>query len=285
MAAALTASLVLAGPVMLAILIGKPVGVYATIIERLHLLPLLLTAPPLAWGADILLSRVPHRARGAMGLVAVGAVAVVDGVTVPATIREAERPTVEQYLRNTLAMLPPEAVVFGSGDHRCFGFLYEQTVLGLRPDVTYVEAGMLADGWYRDRIARALSRREVGDDPVLLAGSLADGGTPVFVTDSVDRLLPAGRASYAVGTVVRVLRSGVEAPPPTEVEAMNLEIARAFVREPIPPRDRWGWAGDVDATYARPWLSLARAFEQLGDPARARLDRDRAASRSAADFH
>lgn len=144
---------------------------------------------------------------------------------------------------------------------------------------------MLADGWYRDRIARALSRREVGDDPVLLAGSLADGGTPVFVTDSVDRLLPAGRASYAVGTVVRVLRSGVEAPPPTEVEAMNLEIARAFVREPIPPRDRWGWAGDVDATYARPWLSLARAFEQLGDPARARLDRDRAASRSAADFH
>jgi hypothetical protein len=283
-AVTLSVSLVLAGPLMLAILIGKPLGVYALVIERLHILPLMLATVPLAWGADVALARArPALTRGVLTGVVL-TVTVVNVATVPATVRESERPTVEQYLRNTLSVLPRGAIAFGVGDHRCFGFLFLQTVLGVRPDVTYVEAGMLRDGWYRERIARAIDESSVGDDAAALAARLADEGRQVFVTNALADLVPAGHDSYAVGTVVRVLPLGVQPPAPEVLEAMNLAASRGFVREPTAPRDPWGWSGEVDTTYARPWLALSQAFDALGQPDRARLERDRALARTPAAF-
>jgi hypothetical protein len=281
---ALVASLVLAGPVMLAMLIGPPVGIYGFVIERLHLLPLMLAVLPLAWGLDVLLSRSrPAVAQAATGGATVVVVAF-NWATVPAQVREDERPTVEQYLRNTLAELPPGAVVFGVGDHRCFGFFFLRSVQGIRPDVTYVEAGMLREAWYRSGTARALGLQDVGDDAATIAGALADAGRPVFVTDSLESLVPTGYRSYPLGTVARVLPFGTEPPAPEHLEAMNLDVARAFVREPTAPKDPWGWSGEVDATYARPWLTLSRDFDALGQSDRARLERERAVSRKPASL-
>lgn len=281
-AVAVVASLALAGPVMLAMLIDRPVGIYGLVIERLHLLPLMLAVLPMAWGVDVALARAtPVVARAAMGA-ATAAVVAFNASSVPAAVREDERPTVEEYLRNTLAELPPGAIVFGVGDHRCFGFFFLQTVEGVRPDVTYVEAGMLREAWYRSRTARSLGVPRVADDAATLATAMADAGRPVFATDSLDTLVPRGHATYALGTVVRVLPAGAEPPGPEQLEAMNLEIARAFVREPTAPRDPWGWSGEVDATYARPWLALSAAFDAVGEHDRARLERERAMSRSPA---
>jgi hypothetical protein len=281
-AVAFAASFLLAGPMMLALLIGRPVGVYALVIERLHMLPLMLATVPVAWGVDVALARVrPAAAPWATALATVAVVAY-NAATVPAGVREAERPTVEQYLRNTLGMLPPGAVVLGVGDHRCFGFFFLQTVEGVRPDVTYVEAGMLRDGWYRERIARALGGASVGDDAAGLAARLADAGRAVFVTDSLNDLVPAGHASFPDGTVERVLAAGEASPAPAVLEAMNLEVARNFVREPTAPKDPWGWSGEVDATYARPWIQLSREYQALGDADRARLERERAFARDPA---
>ncbi len=283
-AVAVAASLALAGPVMLAMLVRRPVGIYALVIERLHLLPTMLAVLPLAWGVDVVLARVrPVLAQVTTGVAAAAAVAF-NTATVPAQVREDERPTVEQYLRNTLAELPPGAVVFGVGDHRCFGFFFLQTIEGIRPDVTYVEAGMLREAWYRSRTARALGVPGVGDDATKLAAALADADRPVFVADSLDLLVPSGHPSYAVGTVVRVLPVGADLPSPDRLETMNLEVAHAFVREPTAPRDPWGWSGEVDATYARPWIALSRAFDALGQPERARLHRERARARAPASL-
>ncbi len=283
-AVAFAASFLLAGPLMLAVLIGRPVGVYALVIERLHLLPLMLATVPVAWGVDVAFTRARPAVAQVVTGVATVAVLAYNGAAVPAAVRESERPTVEQYLRNTLGMLPPGAVVLGVGDHRCFGFFFLQTVEGVRPDVTYVEAGMLRDGWYRERIARALGGASVGDDAATLAATLADAGRAVFVTDSLDLLVPPGHPSYAIGTVVRLLPVGAEPPSPDRLEGMNLKVADAFVREPTSPRDPWGWSGEVDAMYARPWIALSMAFDASGQPEHAWLERQRALARAPASL-
>ncbi len=198
-ATALAASVALAGPVLLALLVGKPLGVYAVIIERLHLLPQLLLSIPLAWGIDAVLRYVRPSVATPIMVAAVGLASAFAVLDVPAELRETERPTVEQYLRNTLGQLPPGAVVVGTGDHRCFGFFFLQTVLGVRPDVVYVEAGMLRASWYRARLVRALGEESLGVDARALVGALADEGRHVFVTDSLDQLLPPGHPTYAMG--------------------------------------------------------------------------------------
>jgi hypothetical protein len=280
-AAALATSLLLAGPVFLALLVAKPVGIFAVVIARFYLLPLLLASIAFAWGADVVLSKVSRNAGRAAAWTAAIAIVAFEATQVLDEVREADRPTVEQYLRNTLAELPQRAVMVGTGDHRCFGFFYLQTVVGIRTDVVYVEAGMLHDGWYRDRIARALGEpgMEVGDAAPGLIEALVHRDRPVFVTDSVDTLVAPPLATYALGTVVRVLPPGEAPPEPEALERMNLDIARAFLREPSVPKDPWGWSGEVDATYARPWLELSRAFAAQGKQDRARVDLERALAR------
>ena len=278
-AAALAASLILAGPVLVAPIVLEPVGVDAGVVARFYLLPLMLASMAFAWGVDAALSVASPRAGRRVAWLAAVAIAAVEASSVPDEVREANRPTVEQYLRNTLAELPRDAVVVGTGDHRFFGFFYLQTVLGVRTDVIYVEAGMLRDGWYRDRIARALGERSVSAAGPALVEALVQQGRALFVTDSVDTLVPPGLATYALGTVVRVLPPGDTPPAPEVLEAMNLALSRAFVREGSAPKDPWGWSGEVDATYARPWLELSRAFSARGMPERARVDLERAAMR------
>jgi len=275
-AAALAGSLSLAGPVLLAFLVARPVGIFAVVIARFYLLPLMLAAIALAWGVDALLSAAPPRAGPPIAWLAVAAIAAFEATYVPDEVKEANRPTVEQYLRNTLAELPPRAIMVGTGDHRCFGFFYLQTILGVRTDVVYVEAGMLRDGWYRARIARAAGETGLPDTGPMLIETLVLRGRAVFVTDSTDTLVPPGAATYALGTVVRVLPPGEAPPDPEALEAMNLKMARAFVREAAAPRDPWGWSGEVDATYARPWVELSRAFAARGMADRARIDLERA---------
>lgn len=279
-AAAFVGSALLAGPALLALLVGKPVGIYALVVERFHLLPQMLAAVPVAWGVDAALTRASPRAARAIAAAAVLAIAGVNGASVPRQLREAERPTVEEYLRNTLAELPSGAVLVGTGDHRCFGFFFLQTIAGVRPDVTYVEAGLLRDAWYRRRIARALGAAAgaVGESGPEVIRQLVAEGRAVFVSDSLEALLPPGHPSYALGTVVRVLPALASPPDPDALEAMNLALARTFAREPSPPNNPWSWSGEVDATYGRPFTDLARTFAALGQTDRARVDLERSAA-------
>jgi hypothetical protein len=279
-AVAFACSAALAGPVLLAMLVGKPVGIYALVIERFHLLPQMIAAVPIAWGLDVGLSRLPTRARWAPWFATaalLAAVTVANGLTVPARLREDDRPTVEHYLRNTLAEVPADAVLVGTGDHRAFGFFFLQTIEGVRPDVTYVEASLLPAPWYRERIARALRQPEVPERGASLVATLVQQGRPVFVTDSLETVLPPGYPTVALGTVVRVLPPGASPPDADTLEAENLALARSFVREPHAPADPWSWSGEVDATYGRPFTDLSGTFGALGQPERARQNVERSA--------
>jgi hypothetical protein len=205
-ALAITASWLLAGPVVLAMLIGKPVENYPLVVERMYILPLLILSIPLAWGVDLLLEQAPRDAREWIAAAAAIAVTAVDTGRVPPRIAEYERPTVEHYLQDSLSNLPRLALLVGVGDQRFFGFLVEQRVLGLRPDVVYVDAGMLRTDWYRARISAALADGvQVTSDPRELVAAEARSGRQVYLTDSVDQLVPAGFETTALGTVVKVV--------------------------------------------------------------------------------
>jgi hypothetical protein len=279
-ALAITASWLLAGPAVLAMLIGKPLGIYAVIIERMHILPLLILSVPLAWGVDLLLEQAPRGAREWIAAAAAMAVTAVDTWRVPPRIAEYERPTVEHYLQDTLSNLPPLALLVGVGDHRFFGFLVEQRVLGLRPDVVYVDAGMLRTDWYRARVAAALGDGvQVTSDPRELVAVEAKSGRQVYLTDSVDQLAPAGFETMALGTVVKVVPPGAPLLAPEDLERTNLDLARGQHRDPTRPEDPWSWAGEADGAYATPWVALAKAYGSRGDAAAASRCIDRAGAR------
>lgn len=267
-AMAVTASWLLAGPAVLATLVGRPVGIYALIIERMHILPLLLLSIPMAWGVDALLERAPRDAReGIAAGVAIVALSV-DAWRAPPRIAEYERATVQHYLEDTLENLPPRALLVGSGDHRFFGFLVEQQVLGRRRDVTYVDAGMLRTDWYRARMASALGDGvSVGIDPKDLVAAETSSGRQVYLTDSVDRLTPAGLQTETVGTTSRVLPPGEPMQAPEDLERTNLDLARRLHRDASRPEDPWSWSGEADRAYDTAWIALAAAYRTRGDPA------------------
>jgi hypothetical protein len=277
---AITVSWLLAGPAVLATLVGRPVGIYALIIERMHILPLLILTVPLAWGVDLLLEQARPDAREWIAAAAAIAVTMVDTCRVPLRIAEYERPTVEHYLQDTLRNLPPLAVLVGVGDHRFFGFLVEQRVLGIRPDVVYVDAGMLRTDWYRARVASALSDGvHVPSDARELVAAESRAGRQVYLTDSFDQLVPDGFQTMALGTVVKVMPPGTPLLAPEDLERANLDLARGLHRDPARPEDPWSWAGEADGTYATPWLALAKAYGARGDAAAASRCLDRAGTR------
>jgi len=277
---AITASWLLAGPAVLATLVGRPVGIYALIIERMHIMPLLLLSVPLAWGVDELLERAPLDTREWIAAAFAIVVMSLDTWRVPPRIAEYERPTVEHYLQDTLSIVPPRAVLVGVGDHRFFGFLVEQRVLGLRPDVVYVDAGMLRTDWYRARVADALGDgAQVTSDPRDLVSAEASAGRQVYLTDSVDQLLPDGFETIAIGTVIEVVPPGTSLPAAEDLEQTNLDLARHLNRDPTRPEDPWSWAGEADDTYATPWIALAKAYQARGDAAAAARCLDRASTR------
>ncbi|HEX8793224.1 MAG TPA: DUF2723 domain-containing protein [Polyangiaceae bacterium] len=265
---AVAVSWLLAGPAVLATVVGRPVGIYALIIERMHILPLLLLSIPLAWGVDAMLERAPRDARERIAAGAAIVAMLVDAWRGPPRIAEYERPTVEHYLEDTLESLPPRAIVVGSGDHRFFGFLVEQQVLGLHRDVTYVDAGMLRTDWYRARIASALGDGvPVGSEAKGLVAAEASSGRQVYLTDSLEQLTPDGFQTEAIGTVSLVLPPGEPMLEPEVLEWTNQEWGQRFHRDRTRPEDPWSWAGEADRTYDTAWIALARAYRARGDAA------------------
>ena len=73
----------------------------------------------------------------------------------------------EDYLHNTLDTVAEDAVIFGTGDSRLSGMRYVQSVQGKRPDVLYVNGGLLSQEWYREDL-------KAHSPGVLLEGDLAD---------------------------------------------------------------------------------------------------------------
>ncbi|MGH7297304.1 MAG: hypothetical protein ACRELB_20370, partial [Polyangiaceae bacterium] len=272
-AAALSALLVAGFP-------AYPYGVRLSIAERFFLLPALVAAIPFALGLDAL-----TRSRRAARIVApalVAVIAAVHVVHVRPQLAEDQRPTGARFVRNVLGALPPHAVVVGQGDLYFFGFLYAQHALRQRPDVVYLEAGLLDLPWYRARAAVALGERLEAPwegfafDVGALVQRLVAEGRPVFETvPEVDVPPTLRRVGYA--GMMRVVSAGAAPQSASALEAQNLAAMRAFEWDATPVRDPWSWAGFAQRGYQATWRSVASAYDAEGRPADAARNRLRAA--------
>ena len=265
---ALLAAFLLAGPVFVSRFNTPPRGIGASIVERFHLLPGALACVLAAIAIGPILARV----RVEIAALATLAVAAFGALLAYPDVREHHRPTVQLYAENVMGMLPPNAIVIGSGDHRMGAFLYERAI-GTRPDVVFINPWLLLGDWYAERASRQLGISVVrAHDGVVNADALftqlLGTGRPVFVTDwfapGVDKLRP----SYPLGPVIRLVESPAELPAPAQLASMNDAKLATFVFEDDLP-ERGTWAGDLQADYARPWVVLQGAFLHTGDLAAA----------------
>lgn len=282
--AMLLASALLAGPFFVALFNLPSTGLYAHVVARFHLMPLALFVVLAAALGELVVAQF-----GAIGqrLLVLACVPLALGramVSWP-TVAEGHRPTTEFYLGNVLATLPPRAIVLGAADDVSGSFLYAEAV-GIRTDVDYINPYFLLTSWYPPQVTKRLgfevergvtppggTKPALGARPLLV--QMLDTGRPVFVTDWFAEGIDVTFPSYPVGPLIRVVRSPSDVPPPEELLAMNEAAFQRFDIEAERPV-AGTWAARRLASYARPWLVLANAFERRGDTARAEQCRRRA---------
>lgn len=287
--ALLFASFLLAGPVFVARFNLPARGLSAHIVERFHLLPMALAAVLSAIVIEAALAaRRAEARRGHVAATLVFVGAVTGGATSLPRVVDAHRPSIERYLRNLLALSPPNAIIVGGGDDISGASLYQRCALHVRPDVEIVSPRLLLGSWYPAQVSARLGFPIVRGEPrpgetvPRLAYSdllvqLLDTGRPVLITawvvPDVAKVIP----SYPIGPLVRLVRSPGEVPPPDALLARNLEVLEKMELDPTAaPDDTWGGARARD--YARPFEVLARAYEAAGDADRAQACRAKAAA-------
>jgi hypothetical protein len=269
LAAAVLASLLLGGPVLLALFNLAPDGVAAAVVERFYLLPLVLIAFLAAFGLDAVLTHV--RPLGAFEGAAVTVACCVFAAPSIAPVRTHHGDAVERFLLDTADALPADSVLIGTGDHLLFGFLALQTTGAGAGHIVYVDARMLLYPWYASRTSAALGMPLAGIDhdgrqvsmPALIGGLLA-GGRRVFLSEVVSPTIPRHFALVPRGNALEVLPHGASPPSLDDVVRENVALA-ARMRLPSDPPDRVGpWGRLVYRTYARPWRELAAALAAAG---------------------
>ena len=176
----------------------------------------------------------------------------------------------EDHGRNVLASAEPDALILGNGDSRLFAMLYLQDVVGLRPDVVYVEPAMLGYPWYRERLnalhpellpelegkvhvpLEGLIARHYGQRPIYLAPRLLED-------PALAAVLPA---AYPYAAVYMRLVGPLEGLPPPEV--VEEELRRALSRYTL--RSRVVSEHEATATWeSEAWDQYAITFSILAD--------------------
>ena len=255
--AALTASFLLAGP-LLATRFDTPVNwVGGYIVHRFHLIPILILTIPIAVGLDSLAARLrlPAIADGALGVAAFGAIAAT---SLPYLARF-HSPAIEHGARNMLRSLPPNSVVMATIELDVTA-RYLQLTQRERPDVLIVRIEDMAIGWYRARFAAYGIRWQPTPDaqPDLdLARYLLDLGRPVFVHPQAASLI-ARFPSYRHGTLVRLVPDRAAVPALAELEVLNRAIYDAFDLD-------YSFPGGNDEFATQKHREYASTWKQLGD--------------------
>ena len=174
---ALCASWLLSGPVFfLGFNFNTGASFGREVVQRFHLLPILLLTPAVAVGLDACAAKVRSLAwhgqwrltRASMGAplspvirACLAAVAVVYSfalclVLAWPQLSPLRSRVLDRALRNTLNGLPANAVLLVVGDSQSFGYLALQQAEGLRPDVTVIWRLLLGKSWYRRQLPAAL---------------------------------------------------------------------------------------------------------------------------------
>lgn len=268
--ALLAATVLLAGPLFVLRFNLPPRNLNASIVARFHLLPLALASVFGALGLDAVAARLENRLLRTVALGAAALVLVLRGALSGAFVVAHHRPTTERYLRNVLAMLPPNSVLLAEGDDAVGGLEYMQCALGARPDVVVLAPPLLNADWYAARASKQLGFEIVhgivppgGDQPVLdstdLMTQLVQSKRPLFLTSWFAKNLDVTFPSYPVGPLIHVPSARVAMPSPDELLATNEALFAQMTLDETPPPAHT-WAGQRYLDYRRTWVVLEKAF-------------------------
>jgi len=277
-AAALLATWLLAGPLFVTRFDLPAEGYYRVVVERFHSFPNILLVAGLGFGVAWL-RRLELWSRPAVpvGLVVLN-LAVAGALAGPRASMHGAT-VLDDFLRNTLGAVEPDAVVITKGDSFHFGCLHAQEVDGLRPDVACVHPRMLGYSWYRARLLRAHPDLVLElDGRALPLPELAAANAelrPVYLSVRIPLVSPEVVGVIppswpAAGTLLRVSGPGESPPPPQEVEARLLADYEQFVfRSRIHDVEELGESLEAPAWdhYGLVWNTLASGYAFLGDEA------------------
>ena len=286
-ALALLASWLVAGPLFVSRFDLPAEGYYRVVVERFHSFPTTIYCVAVGFGAAWFV-KLKFWSRPALPMVVLVANLVLAGLLAGPQASMRGSTVLDDFLRNTLGALEPNAVLFTRGDSFNFGCVYAQEVLDLRRDVACIYGPMVGHDWYRERL---LERHP--DLTLLLDGSpmqlpeliTANAETrPVYLSSRIPLLDPEVAGVIpptwpAAGTLLRAASPGERPPLPKAVEAALLEDWEGFVLN-----SRLADAAELDESlestawdhYAQVWIVLASGFEVMDDPAGAARCRDRA---------
>jgi hypothetical protein len=254
----LAISLVLAGPLLIARFNINPIGLERYVVERFHLLPLLLLTIPIAVTLDrIVVGRVPSRLRA---VVVAGALVTATALSLPSVAR-AHSPELEQGLDNILQSLPRDSVVLVSTDSEHFGLAYLQSVRGVRSDVLVITTPQLGRPAYRARLREATGFvvDPAAANPLLaLVDQILASRRPLFI-DPLHASVARAYASYPFGIVFRVVPPGEVPPSVEQVLAINKQVFERYQLGYATPE-----LGELHPYYARTWRLLAEALGAAG---------------------
>lgn len=274
----LAASWLVAGPILIARFNVEPVDLGLLVVQRFHILPMLLLAIPIAVGLDRVLAaigaRTPALARPIAGEVLAAAVAIVVAAASLPHSRAVNSRAVEAGAANMLRSLPPNAVVITQSDPRA-PVVYAQEVLGIRPDVIVVTWKMVPMAWYRARLAarglvidpKAADRD--GPPSVKVAEQIFAAGRPLVVDQFEGNILKE-YASYPHAMLLRVLPRGAKQLTLDEIVALNHELYGAFDLDYPHPGPDDGYPAGIHQRYASTWAILAKALSDAGRKSEAR---------------
>jgi len=176
----------------------------------------------------------------------------------------------EDYVRNALHAVEPNALIVGTGDSRLFGALYAQEVLGDAPGVVWVEPSMVGYDWYRENLLDSHPDITLSPDVVTMVNANV-GIRPVYVAFShgTGEVLSAIPPVYPYKAVLlRVLSPGEELPPLEQLEQEHLEVTGTFLlRSGLESNwdSTWTWEYEAWDQYSYSQLVLAELFATAGD--------------------
>jgi hypothetical protein len=256
-------SLLLTGPLLALRFNLPPTGIDRYVVERFHLLPLLLITIPAALALAPLAARMSKPVATAVG----AASFIVLVLVAWPRVRALHSPAVERGVLAALEPAPPNAILVVGSDELCFGLQYLQHVRGVRTDVTAICWPLSDRPWYRDRlIARGVPMvlpytRSASPEQ---ADAWLATGRPLLVDRGQTGIL-ASRVSYPHGITARVVASQAAAPTLREVLELNERIYAGFDLDYPPPGDNDDFATGAHVRYAATWFLLAKALAAAGD--------------------
>ena len=210
------------------------------ILERFFLLPLVITAPLIAFGlvelADRLAVRLPSRAATARAAVFAAALVMAVGLAAigyGAADRSGYH-AARQFGEDILTSLEPDTLLFAGGDEVVLPLAYLQLVEQRRPDVHMIMLGMLNADWYLRQLHERYPElvipfpRYVGQRDAMRSLVQANQGRPIALMGiAPDDSLKDGYWFLSHGLILEIVPLSLDVEL-TQLESDNQRLFAAY---------------------------------------------------------